>query len=164
MAWSRTNTQLTEKGCFRPDMFKRKWCNWPIILYHKLLNDTLFWVKTDKAVTALGYQATHIYRPLLPVRRRKGGLTLRRNARELGREHTAWTPGPASSKPESPFHSQAQKVHSPKRVIDVVRIGSVIIFHLSKLQKAKFFKLCGEIFLARPQGKFEIDHSWEWKG
>ena len=36
-----------------------------------------------------------------------------------------------------PFHSQAQKVHSPnllkgKCVSDVVRIGSIIISHLSK--------------------------------
>ena len=42
---------------------------------------------------------------------------------------------------------------------DVVRIGSIIIFHLSKLWKAKFFILCDVIFLVRLQGKFEIDHS-----
>ena len=47
---------------------------------------------------------------------------------------------------------------------EVVRIGSIIIFHLSKLWKAKFFILCDVIFLVRLQGKFEIDHSWEWKG
>ena len=44
---------------------------------------------------------------------------------------------------------------------EVVRIGSIIIFHLSKLLKAKFFILCDVIFLVRLQGKFEIDHSWE---
>ena len=43
----------------------------------------------------------------------------------------------------------------------VVRIGSVIIFHVSKLWKSKFSILCDVIFLVRLQGKFEIDHSWE---
>ena len=45
----------------------------------------------------------------------------------------------------------------------VVPIGSTIIFHLSKLWKAKFSILCDVIFLVRLQGKFDIDHSWEWK-
>ena len=68
-----------------------------------------------------------------------------------------------------PFHSQIQKVHSPnllkkKCISDVVRLGSIIIFHLSKLSKAKFFTLCDAIFLVRLQGEFEVDHSWEWKG
>ena len=45
----------------------------------------------------------------------------------------------------------------------------IIIFHLSKLWKAKFFItsfiLCDVIFLVRAaMRKFEIDHSWEWKG
>ena len=67
------------------------------------------------------------------------------------------------------FHSQVQKVHSPnlpkeKCMSAVVRIGSIINFHLSKLWKAKFFTLCDVIFLVRLQDKFEIDHSWEWKG
>ena len=30
--------------------------------------------------------------------------------------------------------------------------------------KKTMFLLCDEIFLARLQGKFEIEHSWEWKG
>ena len=48
-----------------------------------------------------------------------------------------------------------------------MRIGSIIIFHLSKLWKAKFFILCDVIFLVRLQETFDIDqsHSWEpWKG
>ena len=45
-------------------------------------------------------------------------------------------------------------------ISDVLRIGSIIIFHLSKLRKAKFFMLCDVIFLVRLQGKFDIDHSW----
>ena len=56
---------------------------------------------------------------------------------------------------------------------EVVRIGSIIIFHLSKLWKAEFLILCDEIFLVRLQEKFEIDHSclqlfrarggkWQW--
>ena len=44
---------------------------------------------------------------------------------------------------------------------DVVRIGSMIICQLSKLKTAKFFILCGVIFLVRLQEKFDIDHSWE---
>ena len=47
---------------------------------------------------------------------------------------------------------------------EAMRIGSIIIFLLSKLWKAKFFILCDVIFLVRLQGNFEIDHSCEWKG
>ena len=39
------------------------------------------------------------------------------------------------------------------------RIGSIIIFHLSKPWKTKFFILCYVVFLVRLQRKFEIDHS-----
>ena len=42
--------------------------------------------------------------------------------------------------------------------------GSIIIFHLSKLWKAKFLILCDVIFLVRLQGEFEIYHFWGWKG
>ena len=45
-----------------------------------------------------------------------------------------------------------------------MRIRIKIIFHLSKLWKAKFSLLCDVIFLVRLEGKFDIDHSWEWKG
>ena len=44
---------------------------------------------------------------------------------------------------------------------DVVRIGSIIIFHVSKLWKANFSILCYVILLVRLQGKFDIDHSRE---
>ena len=44
-----------------------------------------------------------------------------------------------------------------------MRIGSIIILHLSKLWKAKFSILCDAIFLVRLQRKFEIDYSWEWR-
>ena len=59
------------------------------------------------------------------------------------------------------FHFQARKVHSPNLLkrSEVVRIGSIIIFHLGKLWRAKFFILCDVLFLVRRQGKFEIDHS-----
>ena len=65
-----------------------------------------------------------------------------------------------------PYNSQVQKAHSPnlpkeKCIDEVARIGSKIIFHMSKLWKAKFFILCDVILLVRPQEKFEIDHSWE---
>ena len=39
-----------------------------------------------------------------------------------------------------------------------------VILHESKPWKVKFFILCDVIFLLRLQGKFEIDHSWEWQG
>ena len=42
-----------------------------------------------------------------------------------------------------------------------MRIGSIIIFHLSKLWKAtKFFILCDVILLVRLEEKFGIDHWW----
>ena len=68
-----------------------------------------------------------------------------------------------------PFHSWAQKVHSPnllkrKCISKVVRICIKIIFHLSKLWKAKFSLLGDVIFLVGLEGKFDIDHSQEWKG
>ena len=61
---------------------------------------------------------------------------------------------------------QIQRRHSSnlpeeKCIGEVVRISSIIIFHLSKLWKARFFILCDVIFLVRLQGKFEIDNSWE---
>ena len=43
-----------------------------------------------------------------------------------------------------------------------MRIGSAIIFHLSKVWKAKFFILGDVTLLVRLQEKFDIDHSWEW--
>ena len=65
--------------------------------------------------------------------------------------------------------SRSQKVHSPNFLTDkyiskVVRISSMIIFYLSKLWKAKFSIQFDVILLVRLQGKFDIDHSWEWKG
>ena len=41
-----------------------------------------------------------------------------------------------------------------KCISEVVRIGSVIIFHPIKLWKAKFFTLCDGLLLVRLQGKF----------
>ena len=55
-----------------------------------------------------------------------------------------------------PFHSWELKKSSYHRKYKVVRIGSVIIFHLSKLWKAKFSILCDVLFLVRLQGKFDI--------
>ena len=59
------------------------------------------------------------------------------------------------------------KVYSPnllkrKCISEVARIGSIIIFHLSKLWKAKFSILFDVIFLLRLQGKFDIDQSKSW--
>ena len=47
---------------------------------------------------------------------------------------------------------------------EVLRIGSIIIFYLSKLWKAKFFILYELLFLVRPQGKFEVDQLLGLKG
>ena len=47
-----------------------------------------------------------------------------------------------------------------KCIIEVVRIGSIIIFYLSKVWEAKFFTLCDVIFLVRLKEKFEMDHFW----
>ena len=61
------------------------------------------------------------------------------------------------------FQFQVQKLSwhfKEKHTSEEVRIDSIIIFHLSKLWKAKFFILCDVIFLVRLQGKFNIDHSW----
>ena len=65
-----------------------------------------------------------------------------------------------------PFTPKFKKYHLPAFLKKDVfpSIDSTIIFHLSKLWRAKFSILCDVIFLVRLQGKFEIDHSWEWKG
>ena len=61
------------------------------------------------------------------------------------------------------WKSKFSQSSKPKFMNEVVRIGSIFIFHPVKLWKAKFFKLC-VIFLVRLQGKFEIDHSGGWHG
>ena len=60
------------------------------------------------------------------------------------------------SLPSSTFSTEMYK--------EVARIGSIVILYMSKLWKARFFMLCDVIFLVRLQEKFEMDHSWEWKG
>ena len=57
--------------------------------------------------------------------------------------------------------AQVKKVYSPnlskrKCINEVVRIGSTIIFHLSKLWKAKFFIMWDVIFHVKLQGLFEL--------
>ena len=59
----------------------------------------------------------------------------------------------------NPFTPKLKKYISPilpksESIYDVLRIGSVIIFHLSKLWKATFFELCDAIFLVRLQGNY----------
>ena len=60
----------------------------------------------------------------------------------------------------SPF-SRFSQPFKEKYMSELVRIGGIIIFHLSKLRKAKFFVLRDVLFLVRLQGEFEIDHSCE---
>ena len=74
---------------------------------------------------------------------------------------------------DKPFHSQwAQKLTlsnlSKIEMYEVVRIVSIIIFHLSTERDEKpssSLVLCVmyHIFLVRLQGRFEIDHSWKRK-
>ena len=54
-----------------------------------------------------------------------------------------------------PFTPKIQKYS----ISEVGRNGSIIIFHLSKLRKAKLFILCDEISLVRLQEKYEIYNS-----
>ena len=56
------------------------------------------------------------------------------------------------------------QLYKEKCISEAVRVGSVNSFHLNNLWKATFFILCDVIFLMRLEGKFEVDHSWEWKG
>ena len=44
-----------------------------------------------------------------------------------------------------------------------MRICSIIIFNLIERWKAKLYRPSDVVFLVRLRGKFEIDHSWEWK-
>ena len=67
----------------------------------------------------------------------------------------AWRISPFTPSSKSTFSQPFKE----KRIHDVVRIGSNITLHLRKLWKAKFFILCDVVFLARLQGKLEIDHS-----
>ena len=69
----------------------------------------------------------------------------------------------------NPFSPKLKKYILPaflKRNVLVRQWGfcGIIIFHLRKLWKAKFLILCDVILLVRLQGKFDIDHSQEWKG
>ena len=45
-----------------------------------------------------------------------------------------------------------------KSISDIVRISSIIIFHLSKLWKAKFSIVCDVVYLVKMEEKFEYDH------
>ena len=54
------------------------------------------------------------------------------------------------------FNSTFPQPFKEKCISEVVRIGNVIIFHLSKLWKAKFFIQCGVIFLVMLQGNFKL--------
>ena len=68
----------------------------------------------------------------------------------------------------SPFTPKFKKyilsTFQRKMYSEVVRTGSIIIFPLNKLWKAKFSLLCDVIFLVRLQEKFEIDRLLGVKG
>ena len=72
---------------------------------------------------------------------------------------SSWRINPFTPK----FKKYIPSTFEEKCISELVRIGSIIIFHLSKLWNTKFFILCNIIFLVMLQGRFEIDHSWEWK-
>ena len=68
-----------------------------------------------------------------------------------------------------PFHSQRilevfSQPFKEECMSDVVRIISIIIFSSHEAIKNQVLHTCDIIFLLRLQGKFDIDHSWEWKG
>ena len=79
------------------------------------------------------------------------------NARRIYK-HSATIPMPIVLSSKSTF-SQLSK----EKMHKVVRICIKIIFHLSKLWKAKFSLLCHVIFLVGLEGKFDIDHPSESK-
>ena len=68
----------------------------------------------------------------------------------------------------NPFPPKFKKFILPTFQREMYKRGSenwsTIIFHRSKLWKAKFFILCDVIFLVRLWEKLEIDHSWDSKG
>ena len=88
-----------------------------------------------------------------------GGPRSRRLQTHIGRNEVhyhltlSWLPS---------WKSTFSQPFKQKCITELVRMGSLITFYLSKLWKTKFFILCDVIFLVRLQGKFEIDHSWEW--
>ena len=57
---------------------------------------------------------------------------------------------------ENTFSQRCKEGIEEKWMSNAVRIGSIIIFHCSKLWKAKFYIMCDVIFLVRVWGKFEI--------
>ena len=98
------------------------------------------------------------------------GLELGGTCLVPARHRVLWRPGREiqltrnDRKTSYPFHSWVQRAHSPNLLREnVYKWGSensrsIIIFHLSKLWKAKFFILCDVIFLVKLRGKFDIDH------
>ena len=68
--------------------------------------------------------------------------------------------------PSSKFNRTFAQPFKEICMSEVVRIGSIIIFHLNKRCKAKFSILCDVIFLVRLQGKFEVLSllGVDWKG
>ena len=58
-------------------------------------------------------------------------------------------------------------MHSPKQekcISEVVRIGSIIIFHLSKLWMSHLLPVMLYFWGVMPKGKLGIDYSWECNG
>ena len=84
----------------------------------------------------------------------------RRNTNQPSDDEFSFDGVPTWPSSKSPFSQPFKE----KCISEVARIGSIIIFHLRKLWKAKFSILCDVIFLVRLQEKLEIDHSWEFKG
>ena len=65
----------------------------------------------------------------------------------------------------NPFHPKFKKDILPTFLNLLSEyIGSIIIFHLSELWKARPSYCVMLLLLVRLQDKFVIDHYWEWKG
>ena len=75
-----------------------------------------------------------------------------------------WRPYPQATLSLPSSKSTFSQPFGEKCIREVVGIGSIIIFHLSKLWKASYPIILCVIFLVRLKEKFEIDHSCEWKG
>ena len=90
-----------------------------------------------------------------------GPTCWRGSRRDTLRRTRATSPGWVNPFTPTAISKSTLSQHFKERCIsEVVRIVSIIIYHLSKLWKATFFILCGVVFLMRLQEKFELDHCW----
>ena len=112
--------------------------------------------------TWLTYQIDHVRSGKRPD---PGSSVARAHADVPAKGNTcAWSSRSLKINPLTPkFKNTFYQTFKGECISKPVRIGSIFIFHLSELWKTTLFVLCDVIFLVRLQGRFKIDHSWEWK-